>query len=363
MSIYYARNVTGNWASNTSWDTVSSGGAGPAGPPIAGDTAIFDADFDAGNITVAATAACTTLTVQAGATGTLTFSASYQLIVAGNVTFVTGFNIGLSSVTSGGLTISTTATLTSAGLTLPNLLLSGSATYTLVGDLTVSGLFYPSNSTPILAGAYNIACGTFTRGSANGTLTLVSGQTLTVSTTINIGGLFFTPTTIKSSTPSSDAFIQYDGTAANRKVYGTTFTDINFTSDILNWYGGTLTRCKNHIFTVSSANATVGATYTNNGVTFTVDITISGGTTLTCTSSVGTPPAASGTLTKASGTGDATITFSSYTRQGILNVDADNIAYQADASKIVSGQTVGEIPGSAAGGGGIWMPRARQIGV
>ena len=61
-------------------------------------------------------------------------------------------------------------------------------------------------------------------------------------------------------------------------------------------------------FTVTSANATAGATYTNNSQTFTVLNTISGSTTLV-TNGTGAPTA-SGTLTKASGTGDATITFS-----------------------------------------------------
>jgi hypothetical protein len=66
-----------------------------------------------------------------------------------------------------------------------------------------------------------------------------------------------------------------------------------------------------YTFTVTSASATVGATYTNNGNTFTVVATISGAVTLVCTSQGA--PASSGTLTKASGTGDATITFSSVT--------------------------------------------------
>lgn len=63
-----------------------------------------------------------------------------------------------------------------------------------------------------------------------------------------------------------------------------------------------------HTFTVTSANATAGATYTNNGQTFTVVTTISSGLVLVCTSPGS--PTASGTLTKATGTGDATITFS-----------------------------------------------------
>lgn len=65
-----------------------------------------------------------------------------------------------------------------------------------------------------------------------------------------------------------------------------------------------------YTFTVTAANATRGAIYTNNGKTFTVMNTIAGATTLTMTGSG--DPAASGTLTKSSGTGDATITFSTF---------------------------------------------------
>jgi len=72
-----------------------------------------------------------------------------------------------------------------------------------------------------------------------------------------------------------------------------------------------------YTFTVTSANATAGATYTNNGATFTVVTTISGGTSLVCTTTG--VPAASGTLTKASGTGDATIAFSSVVGVTIVN--------------------------------------------
>lgn len=64
-------------------------------------------------------------------------------------------------------------------------------------------------------------------------------------------------------------------------------------------------------FTVTAANATVGATYTNNGKTYTVLGTIAGGTTLKMSCPSGDPQA-SGTLTYASGTGDATITFSAF---------------------------------------------------
>lgn len=70
------------------------------------------------------------------------------------------------------------------------------------------------------------------------------------------------------------------------------------------------------LFTVTSAAATVGATYRNNGVTFTVQETIAAGTLLRLATAAGlawTPVPGDNTLTKVSGTGDATIKFSSYT--------------------------------------------------
>lgn len=66
-----------------------------------------------------------------------------------------------------------------------------------------------------------------------------------------------------------------------------------------------------YYFTTSLANANIGATFTNNGATFTVQATIAPNTLLACTGTGA--PSASGTLTKASGTGDATIAFSSVT--------------------------------------------------
>lgn len=73
---------------------------------------------------------------------------------------------------------------------------------------------------------------------------------------------------------------------------------------------GAFTYNLDHLIICSSANATVGATYTNNSVTFTVMGTIAAGTLLWVSGNG--DPSTSGTLTKASGTGDATITFSSF---------------------------------------------------
>lgn len=89
------------------------------------------------------------------------------------------------------------------------------------------------------------------------------------------------------------------------------------------YYMGSLINVPTSVFICSSANATIGATYTNNSQTFTVLATIAGGTQLVC-GSTGSP-AASGTLTKASGTGDSTITFASVSfRLSIFMSIADN---------------------------------------
>lgn len=60
-------------------------------------------------------------------------------------------------------------------------------------------------------------------------------------------------------------------------------------------------------FYITSGNATLGATYTNNSITFTVVATVASSTTVRMTGS--NVPTSSGTLTKTGGTGDSTLTF------------------------------------------------------
>ena len=95
------------------------------------------------------------------------------------------------------------------------------------------------------------------------------------------------------------------------------------------WVNGTLQTTSNVYFlrdtqqqftfttTALASGITAGATYSNNGVTWTCAITYtSGATSIILTSPVswnGTNPTASGTLTLVSGTGPASITFSAYT--------------------------------------------------
>ncbi len=92
------------------------------------------------------------------------------------------------------------------------------------------------------------------------------------------------------------------------------------------------------LFTVTSANATVGATYTNNANTYTVLATISSAVQLFVSGN--STPTASGTLTKSGGTGDATITFSAN-----VNIGTYTPPSTATALKVT-------IIGGGGGGGG-----------
>ncbi len=104
-----------------------------------------------------------------------------------------------------------------------------------------------------------------------------------------------------------------------------------------------------YLFTVSSANATVGATYTNNGNTYTVLNTIAAGTQLFC--SQASAPTGSGTLTKSGGTGDSTITFSGNASLATYTAPT-NPAPLYVRVRGIGGGGGGSGGGSGAGGGG-----------
>ena len=113
---------------------------------------------------------------------------------------------------------------------------------------------------------------------------------------------------------------------------------VNFTAPTIQKFIANPTGATNYAFVCSSANATLGATFTNNGQTFTVLATIAAGLLLFC-SGTGTP-AASGTLTKSAGTGDSTITFSAF------------LGAYIPTSSLIKYVRVRGVGGGAGGGGG-----------
>lgn len=105
-----------------------------------------------------------------------------------------------------------------------------------------------------------------------------------------------------------------------------------------------------YTFTVTAANASVGATYTNNTQTFTVVYKIAGGTTLVC-SATGAPTS-SGTLTLASGTGDSSITFSSAANYGTYQLPSNPLPLYLIIKAIGGGGAGGNGGGESPGGTG-----------
>lgn len=180
-----------------------------------------------------------------------------------------------------------------------------SATTGAVYTDTVSGNTYTVTST--IAGATTLVTTGTATSSASGTLTLTSG--------VGDATITFSSVAIPSATATAGS-VYTDG--GNSYTVVTTVTDsptllTSGTSDSA--VPGTLTLSSGSgdstiafsAITQPSASATAGATYTNNGNTFTIVNTISDGFVFQAT---GTGlPTATGILTLATGTGDATIAF------------------------------------------------------
>lgn len=81
---------------------------------------------------------------------------------------------------------------------------------------------------------------------------------------------------------------------------------------------GSGTYHKSYVFACASASATVGATYTNNSLTFTVVATVASSKQIILTGPGA--PLFSGTLAKATGTGDSSIIFYAYSAPLYLEV-------------------------------------------
>ena len=382
MATYYARNVAGNWSANTSWDAASSGGAGPAGPPIAGDTAIFDSGFT-GTITLTAAAACTVLQCDAGAAGTLAFGA-YSITVAGNVTLRATMTYTAADATRG-FVVSAASTVTTNGATFTGQLsLSGTAGKTIDSNGTTWGRVYivqgaqtitlssalqcttldlsVNYGSTTFAGAFGITCDTFNAGSLSAiAITLVAGQTLTINAAINAWSGFTNVLTIKSATASSDTLISYGNTDANCKISGITFTDVNFNTPVVNWLGGTLTRTTN-IYNATQASFPAVADV-ESGVEYGgVDDAAANRLTGTYTSDgdlteaeaptgkkfyAGGGAVKTGTGTKTLSAANDTVAAGYYAATTLSAVDAD-----LAAANIAVGTTIFGFVGAAAGGGG-----------
>ena len=347
MATYYAIAAGGNWGAGGTWSTTATKDAsrtGGATAPTASDDCIVD-DYSGLVVVNATNCVCKTLTCT-GNTAGMTFTAAQRLTASGSVTF--DDTMGSNLTGTGELRFGATATLTMDGLTFPgSVSINGSITLTLGGTLTVTGwlTFMLGGS---LSGAYSVTCANASFGP--GTTSLVAGQTLTITSLLSaIPGLYiggYTRPALVSATPSSKTYLAYTGAASSISVFGAAFTDVDFSTystpvtNLGNWYGGTLTRCTGITNRTSADFATAA-----QAAKILDDTTISG---ITGTIATRTLSAANDTVAEGY-----------YAATTLSAVDAD-----LAAANIVSGTTIFGVVGSASGGGGgIWMPRARTVGV
>ena len=251
---------------------------------------------------IATAGGTTTLTVASNTNQELTGSSNQTVNLPSGTTLKNGRRFNFLNASTGTITIKN-----ASGSTLLSLSPLSSSTFLLISNLTTAGTWYsgPQNATvvPIANGGTGFndkldAFNALSPCSSDGGMIYIdsfgnnnclaagsNGQQLVLS-----GGL---PAWAPSPTPSGGAGVTF--------IYPNVQT---FTSGTAQTYGDS------YWFFVASSNATAGATYTNNSKTFTVVNTISAGTTLLVTSTGA--PSASGTLTKSGGTGDSTITFTSF---------------------------------------------------
>ncbi len=154
--------------------------------------------------------------------------------VSGAVLYLTGtitYTSGTITTTGSTLTLASACTLTTrlvpdtGGITWDTISASyASATITLGSNLKATTMTSMSGTT--FSGAYNISTATLrVNPTVARTITLVAGQTLTITGNLYIDGN--DNYIVKLQNASATTYLNYTGTLANQKVFSTTFTYIN----------------------------------------------------------------------------------------------------------------------------------------
>ena len=196
--------------------------------------------------------------VSATVSGVFSYRAGTMTYTAGTIT-TTGSTLKLTG--------SGSCVLDTDGIVWNNIsIASNSVTYTLASDLTCSDtLSFLDGVGVTFLGAYNIACGTFRvdKMLTPTNIIFAAGQTLTITDAISLVASPNYLITFTSSVASTSTYLNYTGTAANCKICGIIFTDVDASGSaqvIDNWYGGTLTRTTN---IVNRTSADIGGTTTD----------------------------------------------------------------------------------------------------
>ena len=217
---------------------------------------------------------------------------------------------------------------------------AGSGTVTSV-SLTMPGIFSVSGSPVTTSGTLTVSAS----GTSGGVPYFSSSSAMASSGALGSGllvlggGAGSAPTALTGNTTTTNQYLAQQGTgsASAPPVWSAFLPPVIQTET-----SGSGTMNLPYYFIITSGNATAASTYTNNSITFTTFSTVSSSTIVVMTGSG--PPTSTGTLTKASGTGDSTITFSRF----IAPIDLHIRMVGGGAG----GSGGGANDGGASGGGG-----------
>ncbi|MFM9840196.1 MAG: T9SS type A sorting domain-containing protein [Cyclobacteriaceae bacterium] len=239
--IYYSA-ATGNWNSNSSWSTVTYGGAAATAFPVAGDDVNIGGGF---TITVTAAAACATLSYLSNDTNTnsVNLNSGITLDISGAITIPRGSNPNTNTLAVGAGTL-TAASLafTNSGTNQRHFLTISTGTATISGGVTTDG----TSTSPTI--------------------------TFTGAGTLNLGGAFLNSS--NATFTASTGTVNYNGTTP-QTMGDFTYNNLTLTnSGIKNPFGamtigGNFTLNSGAVFSAGAYTHTLTGNWINNGGTFT----------------------------------------------------------------------------------------------
>ena len=290
-----ARTCTWRSNSNSIWQS-----SGPwlcdsgSGPPIAGDTAVFNSTSTR-DCAISTSAAAAVVSVDASYTGNISMTAS--LLVTGAMTIGGGtFNAGSATLQAGSLSVTGgTVTLSSGTTTIGGALTYSGGTFSANGGtlvLTGSGSLNPGNNS-LGTLTINASGSTYTLSNAlqvAGNLTITAGTLAAAGNTISVGGSWS-----NSGTVTNPGTVTLTGTSSSQtlKSNGSSFGAL-----IINGSGGTYTM-QDALTTTGDLTLTAGTLAANS-----FNLTVGGNMSQTAGSFTGGSGtvAVTGSLTMTGGT-------------------------------------------------------------
>lgn len=298
------KQATGNYITDLTGDGTASG------PGSAAFTIANNAVTNAKSAQMAADTIKGNNTVSTANAADLTVSQVNTLL--GSITSI-GVYDSQSPVANGASVVGNTIVLQSEDATHPGMvnnttqIISGVKTFSSAPNLSSLTALLPLQ----LDGAKNIISSQIdlTLG-VTGVLPIANGGTNNGSLAVTAGGVVYTDGTKLQNVGAGTTGFVLQSNGASAPTWVPNSATALAAPPSVQVLAGTGTYNKDYTFVISSGNATVGDTYTNNGVTFTVYATVASATQVVMSGSG--PPASNGTLTQTSGSGDPTLTFSQF---------------------------------------------------